>query len=75
MTTIPCWIKPAKTYLCRRLAMSFADFLEHLVACGTAARNGAVRDDRHAILAARRNDLVLIQERMAFDLIADQRFA
>ena len=67
--------QPAQTNLRGGLAMRLADLFEHLVALGAAARDRAIGDNRHAVLAAGRDHLVLIEKRMAFDLVADQRLA
>ncbi len=75
MTTIPCCHQPPEADLRRRLPVGLADFLQYFVAFGAAARDRAVGNDSHLVLAACGNDLVLIQERMAFDLIADQGLA
>src|SRR5215831_14888348 len=65
--------KPAQTNLGRTLAVGLTYFFQHLVAYGIAASDRAIGDYRHFMFATGRDDLVLIQKRMAFDLIADQR--
>jgi len=55
--------------------MRFANALEHFVALRAAARNRAIRNCRHAVPAAGRYHLVLIEKRVALDLITDKRLA
>src|SRR5262249_55518337 len=64
--------QPAKADLRCSLPVRFADPLEQLVTFCAAPWEGAVGDDRHSMLATRPDHLVLIEKRMALDLIADQ---
>src|SRR6516225_12007863 len=52
--------------------MGLADAREHGVAFDTPARNRTIRHGRHALLAAGRDHLRLIEEWMHLDLVADE---
>ena len=65
----------AQRHLRRALAMRLADALQRLGARHLAARDRHIGDHRHAVLLARRQHLVLVDEGMHLDLIADQRLA
>ena len=75
MTTIPCCTRKRRQTCAAVLPCALPMRVEHLVALDAAARDRTVGNDRHAMLAAGRDHLRLIEERMHLDLIADQRFA
>src|SRR5215475_10165176 len=64
--------EPPQANLCRRLTMGPADPFQYFVPLCAAARDRAVSHDGHAVLAAGADHLVLVEERMTFNLIADQ---
>src|SRR3974390_3534683 len=67
--------EPAQTDLCSALAMSLTDASEYLVHYGAAARDRTIGNHNHAVPFAGGDDLVLVEEWVALDLIADQRLA
>src|SRR5262245_8985678 len=67
--------EPAQANLCRALAVSLANLFQYFVAWGATARDRTIGHDRHPVPATCADDLVLVQEGVAFDLIADQGLA
>ena len=63
----------AQRHLRGALAVRLADALERVGARHLAARDRHIGDHRHAVLLARRQHLVLVDEGMHLDLVADQR--
>ena len=53
------------------LSVHLADTFEHFIARHAAARDRAIGDDRDAARLTGRDHFVLVEKRMAFDLIAD----
>src|SRR6516225_10031289 len=65
----------SQTDLGRGFTALGADARQYLVVAGGAARNRTISDHRHVVPAACGDHLGLVQERMTFDLVADQGFA
>src|SRR6516162_10394851 len=65
--------QPAKADLSCSLPVSFADLLKPLVVFCATTRDGAISDNRHSMPAARSDHPVLIEKRVALDLVAGQR--
>src|SRR6516225_9866181 len=65
----------SQTDLGRGFSALGADARQYLVVAGGAARNRTISDHRHVVPAACGDHLGLVQERMTFDLVADQGFA
>ena len=63
----------AQANLRRGLAVCGADPRQKLVISRAAARDRTIGDDRHAVLAAGGDHLRLVEKRMTFDLIANER--